>query len=166
MEKRVGKARRASSTLIAPQVAGQTSDGAAAVRLQEASLLATLSAEERDLIRRIHEALSFDLLNDTMRDVVEPTEHYCRGHCYVAAEAFYYLYGQAHRFEPRGRDYHWWLEHPKRGVIAEPTGPQHSDPFDYSSHKNGRFMPQTPKRASRELIRRVRAVLETPRKKW
>jgi hypothetical protein len=146
--------------------ASSRSRGDAAARRQEATLLRKLTREERKLIRQIQEALSFDLLNADMRKVVSPTEHYCRGHCYAAAEAFYYLYGQAHGFEPRGRDYHWWLENPSRGVVADPTGPQHSAPWDYSACRSRNFLPQSPKHASDELMRRVRAIQATRLERW
>jgi hypothetical protein len=125
-----------------------------------------LTAAELKLIEQIQQALSFDLLNQDMREEVSPTDHFTRGHCYVAAEAFYYLYGKEAGFEPRGRDYHWWLEHPSRGVIADPTAPQMSAGFDYSRYRSKGFMPKSPKKATEELMRRVEAIRKQRRMRW
>src|SRR5690606_29708750 len=88
-----------------------------------------LTRKEAKLLRQIQQALSFDLLNGNLREDIAPTEHYTRGHCYVASEAFYYLHGKRAGYDPRGRDYHWWLEHRDTGAIVDPTLPQLDGPF-------------------------------------
>lgn len=125
-----------------------------------------LSRKELILIKQIQQALSFDLLNKDMQRNVKPDEHYTRGHCYIAAEAFYYLYGLKAGYVPRGKDYHWWLEHKVDGHIVDPTEPQLSGPFDYSEAKSKNFMPQSPKNATKELMRRVKAIRARPNAKW
>ena len=125
-----------------------------------------LNARELGLLSQIQQAFSIDLLNKGMQDVVDPYEHYTRGHCYVATEAFYYLYGKKAGYEPRGRDYHWWLEHGETGQIVDPTEPQLSGPHDYTEPKSKGFLPQSPKHATKELMRRVRAIQKRPGQRW
>ena len=125
-----------------------------------------LTREEEQWIKQIQQALSFDLLNKDMRSIVNPEDHFTRGHCYVATEAFYYLYGCKAGYVPRGRDYHWWLEHKETGHIVDPTEPQLSGPFDYSKVKSKRFLPQSPKNATKELMRRVLAFRARPNASW
>lgn len=121
-----------------------------------------LPAKERRLIRDIQQALSVDLLAPAYRDFAEPTDHYVRGHCYIATEAFYYLYGKAAgykcRFTSTGKNVtHWWLENTKDGRIADPTAPQVSADFDYSIGTPKGFQNPSPNKRTRELMRRVRA---------
>lgn len=125
-----------------------------------------LSNAELKLIRQIQKALSFDLLNHEMQAAVHPTDHFCRGHCYVATEALYYLYGKDAGFEPRGAGYHWWLVHPTRHVIADPTAPQLPAGYQYPEAKSKRFMPASPALATRELMGRVKRIRARPAQRW
>jgi hypothetical protein len=125
-----------------------------------------LTSTELRWITQIREALSVDLLNQDMREAVAPTDHYCRGHCYVASEAFYHLYGKDAGFESRGADYHWWLYHPGRHVIADPTAPQLPPDFIYPAKAPSRFLPQSPSYAAEELMRRVKGRRARPRQRW
>lgn len=139
---------------------------AAAVVLGTSRAKAGLSKSELKLIEQIQQALSFDLLNSSMQRVVAPTDHYCRGHCYVASEAFYHLYGKDAGFEPRGAGYHWWLFHPGRNVIADPTAPQLAAGHRYPLKARPNFLPQSPSHAATELIGRVSRLRQRPRQRW
>ena len=146
---------------------GSKSQRAAASVVRSANRAnAGLLKSELKLIEQIQQALSFDLLNTAMRNVVAPTEHYCRGHCYVASEAFYHLYGKAAGFEPRGASYHWWLFHPGRNVIADPTAPQLAAGHRYPPKARPNFLPQSPSLAAKELIGRVSRLRARPRQRW
>src|SRR5438105_3652759 len=115
-----------------------------------------LPAAERRLIKTIQEALSFDLLSANYRSYADPCDHYVWGHCYIATEAFYHLYGKRAGYKPRyivssGGGTHWWLEHVTTGRIADPTEPQVSRTFDYSAGSGQAFQPPSPNRRTREL---------------
>ena len=98
-----------------------------------------LSRQERQWMKRIQEALSFDLLNSKYRKLVSPLAHFVTGHCSVATEAAYYLFAKDAGFKPQmkkiGNITHWWLFHPEREVILDVTAPQVDPNFDYKTSR-------------------------------
>lgn len=74
------------------------------------------------------------------------------GHCYVATEGFYYLYGKKHSWKPMFANGHWWLE--KDGEVLDITASQFPEGFDYSAGKKQFFM-RYPSKRCLELVRRV-----------
>ena len=113
----------------------------------------------KSLNARIQAQLTPDLLNAEWRQRVQPGDHPTTGHCYVAAEAAYHLYGKRRGFQPRvlrvGEVTHWYLEHPKTGERIDPTAEQFEAPLPY---QDGRYCPFLTKQASkraRVLLRRV-----------
>ena len=84
------------------------------------------------LIKKIRENLTPDLLHPAWRDRADgPLD----GHCYVATECFYYLYGKKNGWKPMvyrsdNGDTHWWLS--KDGERIDITAGQFKDGYDYS----------------------------------
>lgn len=79
------------------------------------------------------------------------------GHCYVATEGFYYLYGKDHGWKPMcyrnvNGETHWWLE--KDGKVLDITAEQFDYIFDYSKGHKQFFMCYPSKRC-KELVRRI-----------
>lgn len=129
--------------------------------LKTVSVNDSLPSKERRLIRQIQEALSVDLLDKAYRGYASPTDHYVRGHCFIATEAFYYLGGRSLGYKQQfarvgGGVTHWWLVHTATGRIADPTEPQVSAGFDYSSGSGQSFGSTSPNKRTLELMRRVR----------
>lgn len=115
-----------------------------------------------DLIRRIHSALSPDLLKPAYRHLHDPANP-TAGHCYHAAEAMWHMLGgraagwtpQVHR-ESDGIT-HWWLRH-EDGTIADPTADQYQGaplPYELGLGKGCGFMTKAPSRRAQEVIWRV-----------
>lgn len=118
------------------------------------------SATEERWIRDIQRALSVDLLAPAYRGFADPTDHYVRGHCYVATEALYYLYGRDAGykacFASTGKHVtHWWLVHLASGRILDPTAPQVTKDFNYTAGTRKGFQQPSPNRRTCELMRRV-----------
>lgn len=123
------------------------------------------SASHKAIIR-IQQALSLDLLVPSYRAEPSDTEAYfyaTRGHCYVATEAAYHLFGKKAGFvpffckHPNGTT-HWWLKHPRTGKIVDPTQPQlEGDLSVYERGRRGSFLTKKPPRRAAELIRRIKA---------
>jgi len=116
-------------------------------------------------IRRIQAALSIDLLHPTYRPLEEDEESWywaCLGHCYVAAEAAYHLFGKKAGFEPwmikhPNGTTHWWLRHRTRGTVVDPTAPQLGGKrFDYEMGRRAAFLTTRPSKRAMELMRRVK----------
>lgn len=124
-----------------------------------------LPPDEQLFVEDIVACLSTDLLNDQYRDVVRPGDPPTRGHCYVATEAAYHLFGRARGYKPRfagdsKSGTHWWLWHPVTGLVCDPTESQTDGRFDYPSGKGRGFVPPRnnptgPSRSAQILIDRV-----------
>ena len=88
------------------------------------------------LITRIQNALSLDLLHASYPPDERSYEEATRGHCYVATEAAYHLFGREAGFVPYVFNYghrrgtHWWLKTRARGwcsirpLPSSTAGPQ------------------------------------------
>ena len=115
-------------------------------------------------IRRIQGALSLDLLH---RDYAPDDDDYvaaCTGHCYVATEAAYHLFGRqagyvSYVYKQADGTTHWWLCNEDTDDILDPTKPQLSHRFDYDQGHRRRFRTERPSKRAKELIRRVRAAM-------
>ena len=117
-------------------------------------------AGKKTLLERIQGALSLDLLH---RDYAPEPERYtsaCIGHCYVATEAMFYLFGKDAGFVPyvlnHGNGTHWWFVNEQSGEILDPTEPQlEGDRFPYHKGRHQFFLTSSPSKRCRELMRRV-----------
>lgn len=84
------------------------------------------------------------------------------GHCYVATEAYYHLWGKEDGFFPvRAKDdegiTHWWLENDE-GEIIDITSLQYiirgmTPPYDRG--KRGGFLTKEPSKRTKSLIKRI-----------
>jgi len=110
---------------------------------------------KNSLIKKIRENLTPDLLHPGWRNRADgPLD----GHCYVATECFYYLYGRKHEWNPMvfrsdDGDTHWWLE--KEGKILDITKEQFDYEYDYSNGHGQSFMAHPSKRC-RILAERIK----------
>ena len=85
-----------------------------------------------ELIKKIQSNLSDDLLHSSYRK--QYAGQGVHGHCYVATETLYYLYGKENGYNPRyfrcqDGGTHWWLE--KDGEVLDPTAEQVAEDFIY-----------------------------------
>lgn len=110
--------------------------------------------ELKRITRKIKANLSPDLLTPYWRNkAVGPVD----GHCYVATECFYYLYGKDNGWKPKcyrndEGDSHWWCE--KDGVVLDITAEQFEHYEHYDKGHGQAFMSHPSKRC-RELTRRI-----------
>ena len=109
------------------------------------------------LIKTIQENLTDDLLRPEWRGRPE----IYAGHCYVASECFYYIYGKEHGWKPmcgtKGTEdlliqTHWWLE--KDDIVLDITGEQFPNGYDYSIGRKQFFM-NYPSKRCKILTKRV-----------
>lgn len=125
-----------------------------------------LSRAEQTWIKRIQEALSFDLLSRKYRGRVSPFAHYVTGHCCVATEAAYYLFAKDSGYKPHvkklGDVTHWWLFHPERKVILDVTAPQ-ADGFVYGQCEKWQPFQGHGKPSKRALSLMIRVLLASPK---
>jgi hypothetical protein len=118
------------------------------------------------MIKRIQKALSLDLLHKDYAPSPEDYVHACKGHCYIATEAAYYLFAREKGYVPYVYRYskgtHWWLVNEANGDIIDPSEPQlGEEQFPY--YHLGRRKPmrtnkaKQPSKRCMELMRRVEA---------
>ena len=132
--------------------------------------------EFRRPLNFIKESLSDDLLEPKLRQKIQQEEHddtdlrQVRGHCYVATEAAYWLFGRKLGYKPQVKrctdgGTHWWLKHPETGIVVDPTVDQTDGDFNYTSGKGGSFRIKVPSKRCKILIGRVMElnVLESQR---
>jgi len=108
------------------------------------------------LIQKIKDNLTDDLLK---KKYIHPGAGPLTGHCYVASECFYYLYGKEYGWKPMCKkayigDTHWWLE--KDGVVIDITASQFEHGFIYRGRKQ--FFMRYPSKRCLTLARRVQDV--------
>jgi hypothetical protein len=92
-----------------------------------------------------------------MRAGDDPT----KGHCYIAAEAAYWIFGWREKYTPQvitGPGYtHWYLKHRITGHIVDPTATQWGKTrIPYERGRGTGFLTRKPSKRCLELIRRVR----------
>ena len=113
--------------------------------------------DEEGRIKRVVDLIQKNLTDDLLRPRYRGLPGKYAGHCYVATECFYYLYGREHSYKPKcfrylNGDTHWWLE--KDGDVLDITEEQLSPGFDYSKGHSQFFMCYPSKRC-KELARRA-----------
>ena len=109
------------------------------------------------LIQKIKDNLTDDLLKKKYIHPDDPRP--LTGHCYVASECFYYLYGREHGWKPMCKktymgDTHWWLE--KDGAIIDITAEQFEHGFIYRGKKQ--FFMRYPSKRCLILAERIKDV--------
>ena len=115
----------------------------------------------KKLIQKIRANLTPDLLAPQYRkEAIGPMD----GHCYVATECFYYVYGKDHGWKPMcGAECtdelkvstHWWLE--KDGIVLDITAAQFPDGYDYSIGRK-QFFVSYPSKRCLTLVERIENV--------
>ena len=113
----------------------------------------------RAIIKKVQKFLTPDLLRGRWKLQSHPLE----GHCYVAAEALWYLLGKdnwkpmcASYQDELGKATHWWLVHKKTNKIADPTREQYlPDVPPYHLGKGSGFLTNTPSKRAQIVMDRV-----------
>jgi hypothetical protein len=110
-------------------------------------------------------ALSEDLLSPTRREEIRHERlsreaRRVRGHCYVATEAAYHLFGKDLGYVPErvrcaDGDTRWWLRNKQTNHIIDPTVEETDGKFDYRCGKPGGFLTREPSGRCRLLMQRV-----------
>jgi hypothetical protein len=113
-----------------------------------------VEADINDLIKSIQKNLTDDLLHPKYRKLADGG---MGGHCYVASECFYFLYGKQQGYKPMiykypDGDTHWWLQ--KKDEIVDITAAQLEPEFDYSKGRS-QFFVRYPSKRCTLLVRRV-----------
>jgi hypothetical protein len=122
-----------------------------------------MNQHEYRMVQKVKAALTPDLLKPYYRHLVEAGADRMTGHCYVATEALFHLfggYGQTkykpmyirHEGEP-----HWFLLSLADGRVIDATKEQFSTPVPYESGIGKGFLTRQPSARARAVIRRVRA---------
>ncbi len=109
------------------------------------------------VLRAVQEALTDELRRPKYRGDPNPM----RGHCYVSAEALFYLLGGREAgYKPMNvvceGDQHWFLLGPG-GEVVDPTASQFSSPVPYAEARGRGFLTREPSKRAVEVIRRVRS---------
>jgi hypothetical protein len=115
-----------------------------------------------EAIKKVQQSLTPDLLVGRWKTQTHPLE----GHCYVAAEALWYLLGRtkwkpvcASYIDDGGKATHWWLVHRKTGEIADPTKEQyHPEVPPYHLGKGSGFLTVKPSKRAQVVINRARSL--------
>jgi hypothetical protein len=116
----------------------------------------------KHIVRSIQRHLSLDLLTPQWRKLSRPADHPTKGHCYVATEALYHVWGRQRGYRPMvlrtGRNKtHWYLRHPESGKIADPTAEQFQRPVAYERGRWCGFLTgNKPSRRCLTVLRRMK----------
>ncbi len=119
------------------------------------------------LAAAVRDVLTPDLLSPAWRRRYRPGDDPTTGHCYVAAETAYWLFGGprsgwkprvARTFDSRGESCtHWWIEHPDAGR-CDPTAAQFYSRGAEPPYGEGRgigFLTAQPSKRSRTVLTRL-----------
>lgn len=122
-----------------------------------------LGKKDARLLAAVRQNLTPDLLTSEWQKLIKPDDPPEKGHCYVASEAAYHLFGKGMGYEPYVRNFglgvtHWWLRKPGSCEIIDPTFTQVEDEFDYDNgtRKAFRGPKDRPSKRATTLIERVR----------
>jgi hypothetical protein len=126
-----------------------------------------MTPTQRGWFNAVRRSLSDDLLKPYWRRSRPSSAPKVWGHCYLATEAVYHLFGKRSGYVPtvlglEGGGTHWWLTHRSTGAVIDPTYEQTAAGFDYSSGRHKPFFrgvgSRGESRRALELIRRARRV--------
>lgn len=117
-------------------------------------------ADIRHIIVLKQQSMEDDLLSPAWRGRVKWTDSPLKGHCYVAAEAYYHLQGKRDGFKPQvvridAETTHWYLKNAD-GKIIDPTAGQFLKPPPYEKGRGCGFLTKKPSKRARKLMRIVR----------
>jgi hypothetical protein len=121
-----------------------------------------VNQHERSIMQRVKAALTPDLLKQPYRRRVEAGADPMTGHCYVATEALFHLFGgfRQKRYKPMYIRHeggpHWFLLSSDLAVI-DATKEQFSTAVPYALGKGKGFLTRKPSARAREVIARVRS---------
>jgi hypothetical protein len=110
------------------------------------------------IVSLIQKNLTHDLLGPAYKKIVGPDDHPYKGHCYVASEAYYHLWGKLNppckpmRMSHEGVS-HWLLK--SHAFFIDITGAQFKSLPDYTKAKGCGFLTKGPCYRSSILIGRV-----------
>lgn len=127
---------------------------------------AKLTKKQKRILAVIENSLTIEMLKPKLRKLRQPNFPKVWGHCFIATEAAYYLFGGKNSgLSPRVLKYsdgnsHWWLMD-DYGNVIDPTIKQIQQPFPYHKGKKKLFVANhTPSKRTRELIAIVRQTID------
>lgn len=108
------------------------------------------------LTQQIQAALSRDLLRPQYQNL-----RACpyTGHCYVASEVLYHLYGKQNGYTPacmaHENTMHWFLRNKQTGQILDITVEQFQSVPNYKQARGCGFLTREPSKRAQEVMRRI-----------
>lgn len=117
---------------------------------------------KQQLIIKIQENLTPDFLSPKYKKRLTKESHPFFGHCYVATEAMYYLYGIKMGYKPNvmridDNTTHWFLK--KNNEIIDITKDQFDFELDYSLGRGCGFLTPLPSKRTKDLINKMWKIL-------
>jgi hypothetical protein len=113
-----------------------------------------------DYVAEIRKYLTPDLLSPKLRKEWKPGYPLGWGHCYVATETLYYLWGRDSGFKAcyytiEGYPTHWFLRSPKGETTVDPTWDQFPFKFPYWAGVGCGFLTFSPSKRTKILLTRM-----------
>lgn len=114
-----------------------------------------------EMIAKIQQALTSDLLKQPYRAQVEAGANPLTGHCYVASEALYHLCGgEESGLVPCSVRHegtvHWYLRTWGTNEVIDPTAAQFSTPVPYDQGRGRGFLTKQPSKRAQTVMERYR----------
>ncbi len=110
---------------------------------------------------KIQKALSFDLLSNKQKKMLNKNDHFTTGHCYIAAEAAYHFLGGKNKgwkpmciSMPEINNTHWFIKN-KSGDICDPTKEQFDGNPPYNRAKGSGFLTISPSKRAMIILKRI-----------
>jgi len=117
--------------------------------------------------RIITKCLSDDLLSPMYLNLRTKHDHISFGHCYVATEAAYHIYGKFHGYKPyvmrveRGKYTHWFLKDSNNNIIDPTIGQYKGKTPKYAKAKCTGFLTKQPSKRAQIIIDRYECSRKT-----
>jgi hypothetical protein len=111
------------------------------------------------LIKNIKKCLSDDLLTSKYRKMKTVKDDLTFGHCYIATEAAYHLYGKSRNYKPHVMRYnknitHWFLKDDKGNIIDVTLDQYLGEIPKYQKAKGCGFLTNKPSKRAQIIIDR------------
>ena len=108
------------------------------------------------LIQQITDSLTRDLLHPQYKNL---RAHPLTGHCYVASEVLYHLWGKQNGYKPACMSHegsvHWFLRNTITDHVIDITAGQFQTVPDYSRARGCGFLTKQPSKRAQVVFRRM-----------
>lgn len=114
---------------------------------------------KHQLQSKIRKCLSDELLSAKYLQLKKKKDDITFGHCYIASEAAYHLFGKFHNYKPyvmrikKNTQTHWFLKDDK-GNILDVTSKQFKTKINYDNAKCCGFLTKEPSKRAKIIIQR------------